>query len=128
MHAVLPPKISTPLTPITEIPYLEAMQFSASIGSLSSLREMIQELEDQGAMSDEFSKFASYCKRASEFEEHFGPDSLLDLSHPSVSILIENVISTKELQAIRNRQETIANDPSASERAHALRSEGRLLV
>ncbi|MGR8925285.1 hypothetical protein ACU8MB_16225 [Rhizobium leguminosarum] len=116
------------MTPITGIPYLEAMQHCASIGSLSSLRKMIKELEDQGALTGEFSKFASYCRRASDFEEHFGAGRLLDLSHPSVTILIENVISPQELLAIRQRQEVIAANPPDADRADALRSEGRLLV
>jgi hypothetical protein len=89
---------------------------------------MIQELDDQSALTNEFSEFASYCGRASEFEERFGPDCLLNLSHPSVEILIENVITPTELLAIRRRQETIAANPQNAERAEALKAEGRLLV
>lgn len=70
----------------------------------------------------------SVCKRASDFEEHFGAGSLLDLYHPSVVILIENVISPKELLAIRGRQEAIAMNPVDAARAEALAWEGRLLV
>jgi hypothetical protein len=120
--------VPTPTTPITGIPYLEAMQHCANIGSLSSLREMIKELEDKGALTEDFSQFASYCRRASEFEQRFGPDCLLKLSHPSVEILIENVITPKELLEIRRRQEAIARDPQDAELAEALRSEGQLLV
>ncbi len=126
--SAVPTTTLTPVTPITGIPYLEAMQHCASIGSLSSLREMIKELEDKGALTEDFSQFASYCRRASEFEERFGAGSLLDLSHPSVAILIENVISPKELLAIRHRQESIAANPADAARAQALASEGRLLV
>ncbi|MDA5243582.1 hypothetical protein OLP54_16005 [Agrobacterium sp. MAFF310724] len=128
MNAVSNPTTTTPVTPITGIPYLEAMQHCASIGSLGSLREMLKELEDQGALSEDFSGLAAYCKRASEFEERFGAGSLLDLSHPSVAILIENVISPKELLAIRRRQEAIALNPVGTARAEALASEGRLIV
>lgn len=128
MNAVSNPTTMAPVTPITGIPYLEAMQHCASVGSLSSLREMLKELEGQGALSEEFTAVAAYCKRASDFEELFGAGSLLDLSHPSVEILIENVISPKELQAIRGRQEAIAMNPVDAARAEALASEGRLLV
>jgi len=128
MNAVSNPTTMAPVTPITGIPYLEAMQHCASIGSLSSLREMLKELKDQGALSEDFSALAAYCRRASDFEEHFGAGSLLDLSHPSMAILIENVISPKELLAIRIRQEAIAMNPVDAARAEALASEGRLLV
>lgn len=121
--------ITTPLvTPRTGITYHEAMQHCASIGSLCSLREMIKELENQSALTDEFSSLVSYCKRATEFEEQFGADSLLDLSHRSVACLIENVISPKELLAIRQRQAAIAMNPADTARAEALRSEGRLIA
>ncbi|MBP2611490.1 hypothetical protein [Agrobacterium pusense] len=128
MNAVSNPSTKAPVTPITGIPYIEAMQHCASIGSLSSLREMLKEVEDRGAFSEDFSALAAYCKRASDFEEHFGAGSLLDLSHPSVVILIENVISPKELLAIRGRQKAIAMNPIDVARAEALASEGRLII
>lgn len=128
MNAISNPITTAPVTPITGIPYREAMQHCARIGSLGSLREMLKELEDQGALSEDFSALAAYCKRASDFEEHFGAGSLLDLAHPSVAILIENVISPKELLAIRSRKEAIALNPVDAARAEALASEGRLIV
>ncbi len=128
MNAVSNFTTTAPVTPITGIPYLEAMQHCASIGSVSSLREMLEELEGQGALSEDFSALVAYSKRASDFEERFGAGSLLDLSHPSVAILIENVISPKELVAIRSRKEAIALNPVDAARAEALASEGRLIV
>tara|TARA_R110002020_G_scaffold69730_11_gene181486 strand:+ start:6952 stop:7221 length:270 start_codon:yes stop_codon:yes gene_type:complete len=89
---------------------------------------MLEELEGQGALSEDFSALVAYSKRASDFEERFGAGSLLDLSHPSVAILIENVISPKELVAIRSRKEAIALNPVDAARAEALASEGRLIV
>lgn len=115
----------TPVTPILGIPYREQMGFCASIGSLSSLREMVDELECQGALTDEFSELVDYCNRASEFESEFGKDSLLDLDHPSVAVLIENAITPGELNDIRFRQNAISQNTANATRAHALRNEAR---
>ncbi len=115
-------------TPISGISYSSAMRHSAAIGSLSTLRDMIRELEAQSHPMFKFAAIVDFCIRASEFETQYGDDCLLDLEHSTVATLIENrVLTESKVDAIRGRQNVIRSDPLACASAEKLRAEGRFV-
>lgn len=120
------PCAENPMTTIEGLSYIASMRRSAEIGSLSTLREMISELNSRGVLTDQFKSLVSFCERASQFERVHGPDCLLNLRHRTLKTLIENgVLSIEELAAISARHKMVAQDMEAAKTAQALQSEGR---